>query len=155
MSNCTKLMRLESDSIGTKELPADVYYGVQSLRGFENFQITGQRLRTEFINSLAEIKKTLKTDEAKIKEFNKTLATKQSELDNLNIELEAKSNTLAAKIEMQGMTPQLATIDDVNAAGIAVNEAQAKIEAKKQEIAVIEENISNLNTAISALKSRL
>ena len=49
--------RIESDSIGTKQVPANAYYGVQSLRGCENFQITGQRLRPEFIVSLAEIKK--------------------------------------------------------------------------------------------------
>lgn len=49
--------RIEADSIGTKQVPADAYYGVQSLRGQENFQITGQRLRPEFIESLAEIKK--------------------------------------------------------------------------------------------------
>ncbi|MBE6575962.1 MAG: aspartate ammonia-lyase [Ruminococcaceae bacterium] len=50
--------RIESDSIGQREVPADAYYGVQSLRGAENFPITGQRLRPEFIVSLAEIKKT-------------------------------------------------------------------------------------------------
>lgn len=49
--------RLESDSIGTKQVPIEAYYGVQSLRGCENFQITGQRLRPEFIESLAQIKK--------------------------------------------------------------------------------------------------
>ena len=49
--------RLESDSIGTRQVPAEAYYGVKSLRGSENFRITGQRLRREFIESLAEIKK--------------------------------------------------------------------------------------------------
>ena len=49
--------RIESDSIGTKSVPAEAYYGVQSLRGCENFRITGQHLRPEFILSLAEIKK--------------------------------------------------------------------------------------------------
>ncbi len=49
--------RIESDSIGQREIPADAYYGVQSLRGAENFPITGLRLRPEFIVSLAEIKK--------------------------------------------------------------------------------------------------
>ena len=49
--------RMESDSIGTKNVPSDAYYGVQSLRGKENFSITGQRLLPEFINSLAQIKK--------------------------------------------------------------------------------------------------
>ena len=49
--------RIESDSIGSRQVPAHAYYGVQSLRGSENFQITGQRLRPEFIESLAQIKK--------------------------------------------------------------------------------------------------
>ncbi len=49
--------RIEADSIGTKQVPKEAYYGVQSLRGCENFQITGQRLRKEFIESLAQIKK--------------------------------------------------------------------------------------------------
>lgn len=49
--------RIEADSIGTKQVPSEAYYGVQSLRGYENFRITGQSLRPEFINSLAQIKK--------------------------------------------------------------------------------------------------
>ncbi len=49
--------RLESDSIGTKEVPADAYYGVQSLRAVENFSITGQQMHPEMIRSLAYIKK--------------------------------------------------------------------------------------------------
>lgn len=49
--------RIESDSIGSREVPVDAYYGVQSLRGSENFRITGQHLRVEFIESLAQIKK--------------------------------------------------------------------------------------------------
>lgn len=51
-------MRIESDSIGSRSVPADAYYGVQSLRGAENFRITGQFLRPEFIDSMAMIKKT-------------------------------------------------------------------------------------------------
>ncbi|MBO4288629.1 MAG: aspartate ammonia-lyase, partial [Lachnospiraceae bacterium] len=51
------IYRIEKDSIGSKEVPADVYYGVQSLRGAENFPITGLTLHPELINSLAYIKK--------------------------------------------------------------------------------------------------
>ncbi len=57
MSTCTCAMRTESDSIGTKNLPADVYYGVQSLRAVENFPITGTRMITPMIHSLALLKK--------------------------------------------------------------------------------------------------
>ncbi len=49
--------RLESDSIGTKSVPADAYYGVQALRAAENFNMTGRRMRPEMINALAVIKK--------------------------------------------------------------------------------------------------
>ena len=49
--------RIEKDSIGTKEVPKDKYYGVQSLRAAENFSITGQSIHAEMIKSLAYIKK--------------------------------------------------------------------------------------------------
>lgn len=52
-----KTTRLESDSIGTLEVPADVYYGVQSLRAKENFPITGITMNKTFIRNLATIKK--------------------------------------------------------------------------------------------------
>ena len=49
--------RVEQDSIGAKDIPGDVYYGVQSLRAAENFRITGLNMHPEIINSLAHIKK--------------------------------------------------------------------------------------------------
>ncbi len=49
--------RVEKDSIGTKDVPSDQYYGVQSLRAAENFNITGLTMHPEIINSLAYIKK--------------------------------------------------------------------------------------------------
>jgi len=52
-----ELFRIEEDSIGAKEVPADAYYGVQSLRGLENFPITGEHMNVQFIKSMAQIKK--------------------------------------------------------------------------------------------------
>lgn len=49
--------RSEHDSVGEREVPKDVYYGVQSLRAAENFHITGLCMHPEIINSIAEIKK--------------------------------------------------------------------------------------------------
>lgn len=49
--------RTEKDSIGKKNVPKNVYYGVQSLRAAENFHITGLTMHPEIINSLACIKK--------------------------------------------------------------------------------------------------
>lgn len=49
--------RWEEDSIGKMEVPTDAYYGVQSLRGKENFLVTGTGMHPEFIRALAQIKK--------------------------------------------------------------------------------------------------
>ena len=54
---CNYPTRTESDSVGSKAIPADVYYGVQSLRAKENFSITGNRLCLEMVKSLALLKK--------------------------------------------------------------------------------------------------
>ena len=50
-------MRKESDSIGVLEVPEKAYYGVQTLRGFENFQITGVKMNPVFIKNITKIKK--------------------------------------------------------------------------------------------------
>lgn len=50
-------MRLEHDFLGTKEVPSDAYYGVQTMRAKENFPITGQRLHPELIKAMAIVKK--------------------------------------------------------------------------------------------------
>ena len=49
--------RLEADSIGTMEVPAEAYYGVQALRAKQNFPITGTKLHPVFIRNLAQVKK--------------------------------------------------------------------------------------------------
>lgn len=52
-----KNTRIESDSIGSMDIPIEAYYGVQSLRAKNNFPITNKRMNKDFIISLAEIKK--------------------------------------------------------------------------------------------------
>ena len=51
-------LRTERDSIGEKQIPADAYYGVHSLRALENFSISGTRMHPEMIRSLAILKKS-------------------------------------------------------------------------------------------------
>ena len=45
-------MRLEKDSIGTMWVEKDAYYGVQSLRGAQNFTIIEQKLNPYFIKNM-------------------------------------------------------------------------------------------------------
>lgn len=51
------LFRIESDSVGEKQVPKNAYYGVQTLRAYENFNITGRTIHPELIKALAELKK--------------------------------------------------------------------------------------------------
>ena len=66
--------RLESDSVGEKQVPFDAYYGVQTLRAYENFRITGYSLPEELIVALAEIKKACAITNVKAGELDKTIA---------------------------------------------------------------------------------
>lgn len=50
-------IRIESDSIGSLEVPSDAYYGVQSLRAHRNFRMTGLGLHPAFIKNMALVKK--------------------------------------------------------------------------------------------------
>ncbi|HRM77254.1 MAG TPA: lyase family protein, partial [Aliarcobacter cryaerophilus] len=54
-----KLHRIEKDFLGEKEIEFDKYYGIQTLRAKENFNITtiGINLFPNFIISLAKVKK--------------------------------------------------------------------------------------------------
>src|SRR5690242_14886838 len=50
--------RVERDLLGELSVPADAYYGVQTARALENFQISGVELSLypNFINALAMVK---------------------------------------------------------------------------------------------------
>lgn len=50
-------VRIEKDFLGTKEVPSDAYYGIQTLRAVENFPITHYRVHPELIKALAIVKK--------------------------------------------------------------------------------------------------
>ena len=48
--------RLERDTMGEKEVPAEAYYGIQTLRAVENFPISDLRFSRSFIRALGLIK---------------------------------------------------------------------------------------------------
>lgn len=48
--------RTEKDSLGYKEIPADVYYGIQTARAVENYPISGLRAHTALIRAIAMVK---------------------------------------------------------------------------------------------------
>ena len=48
--------RQEKDSIGIKEIPAEVYYGVQTARAVENYPISGMRANPTLIRAIGMVK---------------------------------------------------------------------------------------------------
>lgn len=50
-------VRIERDSLGEKEVPADRYYGIQTVRAKENFPITGYSTNQSLIRAFGYIKK--------------------------------------------------------------------------------------------------
>src|SRR5690625_1561964 len=50
--------RVETDFLGEKKIPQDAYYGVQTVRAYENFPITGRQIDRHLIVALAIVKKS-------------------------------------------------------------------------------------------------
>ena len=50
-------MRTEKDSLGEKHVPADAYYGIQTVRAVENYPISGFRAHPQLIRAMGMIKK--------------------------------------------------------------------------------------------------
>lgn len=49
--------RTEADSFGERQVPKDVYWGIQTLRAVENFPVSGQKAPTVFIYAYVQVKK--------------------------------------------------------------------------------------------------
>lgn len=48
--------RTENDLLGTKEIPADVLWGIHTARALENFQISGKPVPTELVKAYGAVK---------------------------------------------------------------------------------------------------
>ena len=49
--------RVETDSMGSIEVPADKYYGAQTMRSRRNFKIGAERMPIEVIHAFGILKK--------------------------------------------------------------------------------------------------
>lgn len=48
--------RVEKDFLGEVQVPADKYYGVQTVRALQNFPITGQKLDDDYVKAMGMVK---------------------------------------------------------------------------------------------------
>ena len=68
--------RLEHDLLGERQVPADAYYGIQTLRGVENYDITGITLShfPQSIRALAMVKKAAARANHKLGDLDKDIS---------------------------------------------------------------------------------
>jgi aspartate ammonia-lyase len=66
--------RIESDMLGEKRLPKSAYYGINTLRAIENFNITGRTVNMKLIHAMVLIKKAAATANMHLKQLDKPLA---------------------------------------------------------------------------------
>ena len=50
-------MRIEHDTLGSKQVPDDALYGIHTQRALENFGVSGRRVRMELIRAIVLVKK--------------------------------------------------------------------------------------------------
>ncbi|HPN10306.1 MAG TPA: lyase family protein, partial [Syntrophales bacterium] len=123
-----KRFRIEHDLLGEKEVPADCYYGVQTLRAVENFQISGIRLgRYRFmVRALAFIKKAAARANAKLGLLPEEIARAISQ---------ACDEVLAGKYEDQFVVDMIqggaGTSSNMNANEVIANVALEKLGYEK------------------------
>lgn len=110
--------RIEKDSVGTKEVPVEAYYGVNSLRAAENFTITGRKMHPMQIASLAKIKKA-----AAIANFEAGVITE----DVKNAIVQASEEVIAGKLHDQFIVDPIqggaGTSGNMNANEVIANRA--------------------------------
>jgi len=128
-------LRVESDSIGSRQVPKDAYYGVQSLRGGENFCITGQRLRPEFIVALAQIKKACAIS---------NLAAEELDKDRADAIIRACEDIIAGKFHDQFLCDPIqggaGTTANMNANEVIANRAIEILGGEKGDYSIVHPN---------------
>ncbi|MCE7793501.1 aspartate ammonia-lyase [Salipaludibacillus sp. CUR1] len=74
MSSSSPQVRIEKDLMGEKKIPAEAYYGIQTIRAKENFPITGYPPHEELIKAFGYVKKAAAKANAKVGVLNKGIA---------------------------------------------------------------------------------
>lgn len=69
-------IRIEEDLLGTKEVPADAYYGVHTLRAIENFTISNSKISDipEFVRAMVMVKKAVALANKELKTIPRNIA---------------------------------------------------------------------------------
>lgn len=128
-------MRIEADSIGSMAVPADAYYGVQSLRAKKNFNITGRPMHPVFIKNLVKIKKAAAVT-------NKSIYMLE---DNISEAIQAACDELIAgnfteQFIVDPIQGGAGTSANMNANEVIANRAEELLGGKKGDYSLVHPN---------------
>ncbi len=90
MANTKATPRIESDSMGTIEVPGDRYYGAQTMRSRMNFPIGEERMPTEIVRAFGFLKKAAAIT-------NHSLGNLETEIKDLIVQ--AADEVIAGKLD--------------------------------------------------------
>lgn len=127
--------RIEYDSVGSMKVPAEAYYGIQTLRAKNNFNITNAAMRPELIESLAEIKKAAAVTNRDINKLNTHIA---------NAVIKACDEIISGKLHDQFIVDPIqggaGTSANMNANEVIANRAIELLGGIKGDYSVISPN---------------
>lgn len=127
--------RIESDSIGSLKIPEHAYYGVQTQRARNNFQITGRQMNRVFIGCLAQVKKAAAITNRNSGRLNAEIA---------NAILDACDEVIAGKLHSQFIVDPIqggaGTSANMNANEVIANRAIELLGGEKGDYSVVHPN---------------
>jgi aspartate ammonia-lyase len=139
----TDTQRIEKDFLGSKEVPVNAYYGVQTLRAGENFPITGYRIHEELITAMATVKKAAALANMEVKQLNQRLG--EAIVTAANEIIEGKLHDQFIVDPVQGGA---GTSINMNANEVIANRAIELLGGNKGDYSVLSPN-SHVNMAQS------
>lgn len=128
--------RVEEDLIGEKEVPVSAYYGIQSIRAGENFNITGYTIDSELIEAIAYVKKAAAKANMEVGSLDETIG---------QAIVEAADEIIAGKLHDEFIVDPIqggaGTSTNMNANEVIANRALEILGKEKGDYDVIHPNI--------------
>ncbi|MBO1002109.1 aspartate ammonia-lyase [Pseudogracilibacillus auburnensis] len=128
--------RVEEDLLGQKEVPASAYYGIQTVRARENFNITGYTIEPELIVAISLVKKAAALANMEVGSLDHTIG---------NAIVSAADEVISGNLHDQFIVDPIqggaGTSVNMNANEVIANRALELIGREKGEYDVIHPNI--------------
>lgn len=135
--------RIEKDLLGEKQVPADAYYGIQTMRARENFPITGYTPHEQLIRALGFVKKAAAMANRDVGVLNKKIA---------DAIIQASEDVIAGKLDQEFIVDPIqggaGTSLNMNANEVIANRAIEILGGQKGDYLMVSPN-THVNMAQS------